>query len=94
MNQLLARQVEEVLSGHRSGLASEAPLRAAAATLGDAPPGVIRATTVVGVLGQDDIAAFERLVAGIADEYGLDTRIQLQVGSFSVRFSRSAPEAQ
>jgi hypothetical protein len=43
---------------------------------------------VVGVLGADDITAFEDLVEDIADEFGVDATIEFQVGSFSVRFSR------
>jgi hypothetical protein len=42
----------------------------------------------VGVLGSDDMPAFEALVAEIADELNLDARVRLQVGSFSVRLSR------
>jgi hypothetical protein len=48
----------------------------------------VTATTVVGILGRDDAAAFEALVADIAEDFGLETRIQMHVGSFSVRFSR------
>jgi hypothetical protein len=43
---------------------------------------------VVGVLGQDDVPAFEELVADIAAEFGLDSDIRMRVGSFSVRFRR------
>jgi hypothetical protein len=50
----------------------------------------VTATTVVGVLGQDDVSAFEELVADIAAEFGLDSRVRLHVGSFAVRFSRPA----
>lgn len=92
MNQRLAREVRETVGSDSdercSGLACEAQLRAAAATLADAPPDMITATTVVGVLGQDDRQAFEELVAEIADEFGLETQLRLHVGTFSVRFSR------
>jgi hypothetical protein len=48
----------------------------------------MRATTVVGVLGRDDVSAFRALVREIADDYGLDASVTLNVGSFSVRFTR------
>ena len=49
----------------------------------------ISATTVVGVLGRDDLDAFNALVAEIGDESDL-ARPAFRVGSFSVRFSRRA----
>ncbi len=89
---MLTRQLEEVVGtpqlGHSTELASESPLRVAAATLSSAPLDQVTATTVVGVLGQDDAPAFEQLVADIAAEFGLDSQIRLHVGSFSVRFRR------
>ncbi len=89
---MLTRQLEEVVGtpqlGHSTGLASESPLRVAAATLSWAPLDQVTATTVVGVLGQDDAPAFEQLVADIAAEFRLDSQIRLHVGSFSVRFRR------
>jgi len=89
---MLTRQLEEVVGtpqlGHSTELASESPLRVAAATLSSAPLDQVTATTVVGVLGQDDAPAFEQLVADIAAEFGLDSKIRLHVGSFSVRFRR------
>ena len=92
MNQLLAGQIEEAVDSQRGGLCvglgCEAQLRAAAATVSDAPPGVITATTVVCVLGQDDATVVESMVADIADEFGLEARMHMHVGSFSVRFSR------
>jgi hypothetical protein len=97
VNQLLAHQLEEVIGTHQPGsftrLASESPLRVAAATLSGAQSGQVTATTVVGVLGQDDVPAFEELVADIAAEFGLESRIRLQVGSFAVRFSRAPVRA-
>jgi hypothetical protein len=92
MNQLLARQIEEAVGSHRPdecvGLGCEAQLRIAAATVSDAPPGLITATTVVGVLGQDDAAAVAALIGEIADEFQLKTELRVHLGSFSVRFSR------
>jgi hypothetical protein len=91
MNQLLARQIEEAvgstLDGVSPGLDWKAQLRIAAATVSDAPPGLITATTVIGVLGQDDAAAVESLVGDIAEEFGLEGELRMHVGSFSVRFS-------
>jgi hypothetical protein len=71
-------------------MASESPLRVAAATLSWAPLDQVTATTVVGVLGQDGVPTFEKLVADIAAEFGLDSQIRLHIGSFSVRFRRRA----
>src|SRR5262245_61761210 len=92
MNQLLTRQLKEAVTPPRQGecvgLGCEAQLRVAAATLSDAPPGLISATTVIGVLGQDDAAAIETLIADIADEFLLKSEIRSHLGSFSVRFSR------
>jgi hypothetical protein len=90
MNNLVAHQVREVLSGPARcvGLACEAPLRVAAATLASADTDDIGATTVVGAVGTDDLAAFQKLVADSAAEYDLDARVRVYVGSFSVRFSR------
>jgi hypothetical protein len=90
MNQLLANQVNTALVApfRWDGLASENPLRVAAATLSSAVGDEITATTVVGVLGADDTRAFEALAAEIANEFDLDVRVRLNVGSYSVRFSR------
>ena len=65
-------------------------MRVAAATLTSAPSDEVTATTVVGILGKDDVSAFEALVGDIAAEFGLESRIRLRVGSFSVRFKRAA----
>jgi hypothetical protein len=70
-------------------LACEGPLRVAAGILSRAASDEISATTVVGVLGADDVQAFKALVAEIVDEFGFDARVRLHVGSFSVRFSRA-----
>jgi hypothetical protein len=89
---MLTRQLDEVVStkqlGRSAGLASESPLRVAAATLSAAPSDQVSATTVVGVLGQDDAPAFEALVANIAAEFTLESQVRMHVGSFSVRFRR------
>jgi hypothetical protein len=71
----------------RAALQSEAQLRVAAAILSHAQPGEVSAITVVGVLGHDDLDAFNALVAQIEDELDLDALVTLGVGSFSVRFS-------
>jgi len=93
MNQLLARQIEQAAAALRNGrssnLAYDAQLRIAAATLSDAAPDAITATTVVGIVGQDDAAAIEALVADIAAEFRLKSELRLRRGSFSVRFSRN-----
>jgi hypothetical protein len=92
VNQMLTRQLDEVVGTKQPSrsrrLASESPLRVAAATLGWAPQDQVTATTVVGVLGQDDVPAFEELVADIAAEFGLESDIRIRLGSFSVRFRR------
>ena len=92
MNPLVARQIEETVGSCRPGecigLGCEAQLRIAAATVSDAPSGLITATTVVGVFGQDDAAAIESLIADIADDFQLKTELRIHLGSFSVRFSR------
>lgn len=90
MNKLLTRQLREVgaSSCARPELSCESQLRVAANTLSRAHVDEISATTVVGVLGRDDLAAFEALVAEIGNELDLDARVRLHVGSFSVRFTR------
>jgi hypothetical protein len=92
VNQLLARQIEEAVGTIRDGpccgLGCEAQLRVAAATVSDAPPGLITAATVVGILGQDDVPAVEAMVSDIANQFQLKTDLRVHLGSFSVRFSR------
>jgi hypothetical protein len=90
INQLLTTQLDDLLAipESRPALKSESQLRVAAAMLSDAEPGGISATTVVGVLGLDDATAFNALVDDIVNEYDLEARVRLHVGSFSVRFSR------
>ena len=69
-------------------LACEGSIRVAAATLSHAPSGTITTTTVVGVLGRDDLSAFRQLVTDVAAEYGLHASTTINVGSFAVRFGR------
>jgi len=66
----------------------EPTLRAAASTVANARPQEISATRVTGVLGLDDLAAFEVLVARLADEYEVDASVRVEDGTFAVRFSR------
>jgi hypothetical protein len=90
VNPSLDRQVEDILNGSspRRALASEAPLRVAARMLSGATAYEMTATTVVGVLGSDDLDAFRALVHNIVQEFGLEATVKLKVGSFSVRFYR------
>ena len=67
----------------------ERPLRVAVETLRRAGEDVT-ATTVVGIVGADDLEALEDLVRSIADECGLESHIRLRGDSFAVRFSRHA----
>ena len=87
----VADRVLETLAERASvvHLACEGPLRVAAGILSRAANDEISATTVVGVLGADDVQAFKALVAEIVDEFGFEARVRLHVGSFSVRFSRA-----
>jgi hypothetical protein len=98
MNQLFAKQLQEALAepARAGGLGSEAQLRVSARTLIRAAADEISATTAVGVLGSDDVDAFKALVADICDELGLDARVRIQGGTFSVRFTRrpTAPTAR
>jgi hypothetical protein len=71
-------------------LACESQLRVAAATLARASADEVIATTAVGVLGADDLATFNSVVAAMQDDFGLEARVRLRVGSFSVRFTRRA----
>jgi hypothetical protein len=90
MNPALLRDVDAILrepaapARHKAG----GPLEVAAGMLSSAPAHEMTATTVVGVLGRDDVDAFRSLVAEISEEYGLEAKVKLQVGSYSVRFSR------
>jgi hypothetical protein len=90
MNQMLASQIEEVVGkgqlGGCTGLGCESALRVAAGTLSSATSDEITAATVVGIVGHDDASAIEALAAEIATEFGLECRVRMYVGSFSVRF--------
>ena len=88
MPNLLADQLDDALRAapHAIGLACEPQLRAAAGTLSQAR-GEISATTVLGVLGADDLPQFQALVADIAQTSNLDVDLQYQVGAFLVRFT-------
>ena len=90
MNQLLTRQLDQALAQAScpNGLRCAGPLRAAAAMLNRASADEVPATNVIGVLGADDLDAFNALVADVAEEFGVDVHIRLNVGSFSVRFTR------
>lgn len=93
---MLAVQPDQLLRPSRpnrcTGVGCEGSLRVAAEMLSNARSNEVTAMTVVGILGLDDATAFEALVADIAEEFGLETRTQLHVGSFSVRFSRALPD--
>lgn len=69
----------------------EGPLRVAAATLARALPDEIRATRVVGVLGRDELPAFQAFVKCLVDEFGLEASVRVHGGSFSVRLCRPSP---
>ena len=90
MNPALVRDIEDILQAPaaRVTLKAERQLAVAAGILNAAPAREMTATTVVGVLGSDDVDAFRSLVADISDEYGLEATVKIQVGSYSVRFSR------
>jgi hypothetical protein len=96
VNPSLARDLEGILKKPAAHveLASESLLRVAASMLSRAPTHEMTATTVVGVLGRDDVEAFRALVHDIADEYGLDATVTLKVGSFSVRFERLVSDSE
>jgi hypothetical protein len=93
MNSLLAQQLGDLvgIASRVQRLACEPQLRAAAGTLWRTASDEVSATTVVGTLGVDDVATFERLVEDVANEFELTPRIRLGKGSFAVRFTRRAP---
>ena len=66
----------------------EGTLRAAAATVANAPTHSINATRVVGVLGSEDLSAFEVFVARLVEGYGIEASVCVEDGTFAVRFSR------
>ena len=71
----------------------DGPLRVAAGTLQRSTADEVTATTVVGIVGADDLPAFRELVQRIARECGLDAHIGLRGDAFSVRFSRRSVAA-
>jgi hypothetical protein len=71
-------------------LQGERNLRAAAATVAGSRLNEISAARVVGVLGLDDRAAFEDLIARLVDEYGVEASVRVGNGTFTVRFSHPA----
>ena len=89
---MLAVQPDQLLRPtrphHCTGLGCEGSLRVAAEMLSNSRSDEVTAMTVVGILGRDDVTAFEALVTEIAEEFGLERRTKLHVGSFSVRFSQ------
>jgi hypothetical protein len=54
----------------------------------DARESAMTATTVIGVLGRDDVDEFRSLAQDIAEEFCIDASVTLNRDSFSVRFSR------
>jgi hypothetical protein len=91
MDSTLAPAVDEIPSAPPAtwdDLACVRPLRIAAATLRHASRGDISATTVVSVVGADELPAFCASVAAIGAEYDLDVRVRARLGSYAVRFSR------
>src|SRR6266511_1299234 len=90
LNPTLALQVTDILDGKTQSaeLACAGALVVAARMLTGADEVAMTATTVVGVLGRDDIDEFRSLVQDIAKEFGLQAEVRLKTGSFSVRFSR------
>ena len=90
INPTLALQVTDILEAdtRTPELACQGALVVAARMLNDASQYAMTATTVVGVLGRDDVKEFRLLVQDIAEEFGLDAEVRLKTGSFSVRFSR------
>jgi hypothetical protein len=95
MNPALVREIEDLLQppAARATLKAEKQLAVAAGMLSAASAREMTATTVVGVLGSDDVDTFRSLVADISDEYGLEATVKIQVGSYSVRFSRPSLNA-
>lgn len=95
MNPTLVHDVETIFrqTAVPVQLECKKPLAVAASMLSRAAAHQMSSTTVVGVLGCDDADAFSSLVMDIGEEYGLEARVRIQVGSYSVRFSRPAVDA-
>ena len=92
MNPALVREIEAIIQEPPAPvrLKAEKPLAVAAGMLSTATANQMTATTVVGVLGRDDLDALRALVTDLSAEYGLDATVKIQLGSYAVRFSRSA----
>src|SRR5437773_10456169 len=84
VNPSLARELADILSGStpRNELASEGPLLVAARMLSRAADHEMTVTTVVTVLGRDDLDAFRALVHDIAQEFGLEAKVKLKAARF------------
>ena len=95
MNPSLVREIEDLIQAPatRDILKAGKPLVVAASMLSAAAPHEMTATTVVGVVGYDDVDALRALVLDLNDEHGLEATVKIQVGSYSVRFSRRSPSA-
>jgi hypothetical protein len=91
VNRTLARERAQILGDPDAPaeLASAGHLLVAARMLHSAAEDEMTATTVVGVLGDDDIDAFRALVQEIAQDFDLEASVKLKPGSFSIRFSRA-----
>jgi hypothetical protein len=91
MNPALVREIEAIFQEPPGPvrLRCEKPLAVAAGMLSNTAAHQMTETTVVGVLGCDDVDAFRALVSDIGEEYGLEATVKIQLGSYSVRFSRS-----
>jgi hypothetical protein len=95
MNPALVREIETIFREPTAPaeLKCARPLTVACEMLCAATAHQMTATTVVGVLGLDDVDAFCSLVTAISAEYGLEATVKLRVGSYSVRFCRSLDSA-
>ena len=86
MNALSFREL--VAPATRATPRYETMLRSAALTVSRSDGNAIAASTVLGVLGLDDVPEFQAQLAAIADEFRVEANLQLMPGSFSVRFTR------
>src|SRR4051812_43315388 len=84
LNPTLALQVTDILDqkSRRAELACEGALVVAARMLSSADEYAMTATTVVGVLGGDNVDEFRSLVQDIAEEFEMDADVRLNMGSF------------
>jgi len=90
MNPTLLHEIETIVQTPPAPakLKAAARLEVAASMLSSAAGHELTATTVVGVLGHDDVDLFQSLVSELSEEYGLDATVKVQQGSYAVRFSR------